>query len=181
MENKQVPHGRPTRVLLFPFPEQGHVNPFLKLAELLSLAGVHVTFLTTHFIHNRLLLHSNVQSRFETYPGFVFKAISDGLPDDHPRLGEKSIEFFISLYVVTKKLLRDMLASEELGSDLSPSVTCIICDAALAEFTTDIATELKIPIIIFQVLSACSVWALFSIPNLVENGELPIRGTKYFS
>ena len=74
-----------------------------------------------------------------------------------------------------------MLASEELGSDLSPSVTCIICDAALAEFTTDIATELKIPIIIFQVLSACSVWALFSIPNLIENGEVPIRGTKYFS
>ncbi|KAF3447792.1 hypothetical protein FNV43_RR08496 [Rhamnella rubrinervis] len=92
MENKQVPHDRPPRVLLFPFPEQGHVKPFLNLAELLSLAGVHVTFLSTHFIHDRLLLHSNVQSHFETYTGFVFKAISDGLPDNHPRSGEKGKE-----------------------------------------------------------------------------------------
>ncbi|KAF3448079.1 hypothetical protein FNV43_RR08787 [Rhamnella rubrinervis] len=176
MENKQVPHDRPPRVLLFPFPEQGHVKPFLNLAELLSLAGVHVTFLSTHFIHDRLLLHSNVQSHFETYTGFVFKAISDGLPDNHPRSGEKGFEFFKSLHVVTRKLLKDMVASGELGSDLSPSVTCIIADGALAEFTNSIATELKIPIIFFQVVSACSVWASFSIPNLIENGELPIGG-----
>ncbi|KAF3433560.1 hypothetical protein FNV43_RR24662 [Rhamnella rubrinervis] len=173
---KHVPHGCPPRVLLFPFSEQGHVNPFLKLAELLGLGGVHVTFLSTYYIHNRLLLHSDVQSRFKTYPGFIFKAISDGLPDDHPRSGEKSYEFFKALNVVTKKLLKHMLASDELGSDISPSVTCIIADGLLAEFTTNIATELHIPIIHFHVISACAVWALFSIPNLIENGELPIRG-----
>ncbi|KAF3448078.1 hypothetical protein FNV43_RR08786 [Rhamnella rubrinervis] len=176
MENKQVPHGRPPRVLLFPFPDQGHVQPFLNLAEFLSLAGVHVTFLSTHFIHDRLLLHSNVQSHFETYTGFVWKTISDGLPDNYPRLGEKGFEFFKSLHVVTGKLLKDMLASGELGSDLSPSVTCIIADGVLAEFTNNIATELQIPIIFSQTSSACSLWASFSIPNLIENGELPIRG-----
>ncbi|KAF3456525.1 hypothetical protein FNV43_RR01178 [Rhamnella rubrinervis] len=69
-----------------------------------------------------------------------------------------------------------MLASGELGSDLSPSVTCIIADGALAEFTSSIATELQIPIIFLQVASACYMWALFSIPSLIENGELPIRG-----
>lgn len=168
---------QPPRVLMFPLPELGHVSPMLKLAELLGLAGLHVTFLSTHFIHHHLLHHSDdIQARFSAYPGFLFKTISDGLPADHPRLGEKGFEFFTSLNVATKKLLKHMLASDQLGSDLSPSVTCIVADGSIAGFTTDIAAELQIPILHFHSTSACSVWTLFSIFNLIEIGELPIRG-----
>jgi hypothetical protein len=44
----------PAHVLIFPFPAQGHVNSMLKLAGLLSLAGLHVTFLNTDFIQDAL-------------------------------------------------------------------------------------------------------------------------------
>ena len=170
------PNRRPPRILIFPLPEQGHVNPMLKLAELLALAGLHVTFLTTPFIHNRLIRHTDIKARFASYPGFLLKTISDGLPDDHPRSGEKKMDHFISLHMVTKRLLKHMLASHQLGSDLSPSVSCIIADGTFAGFTTDIATELQIPILHFHSFSACGFWASYSILNLIETRELPIQG-----
>ena len=61
MEQQAGPH---PRVLIFPCPLQGHVNSMLKLAELHALAGLHVTFLNTHSIQKRLLLHTDVESRF---------------------------------------------------------------------------------------------------------------------
>nr|GEU83549.1 7-deoxyloganetic acid glucosyltransferase [Tanacetum cinerariifolium] len=72
-------------VLIFPFPVQGHVSCMLKLAELLCLSGVDVTFLNSDIIHRRLLRYTDVVSRFSCYPGFRFETISDGLPTDHPR------------------------------------------------------------------------------------------------
>ncbi|RVW60759.1 hypothetical protein CK203_033589 [Vitis vinifera] len=48
MEHRSVsPH-----VLVFPFPIQGHVNSMLKLAELLSLAGLRITFLNSYYTHS---------------------------------------------------------------------------------------------------------------------------------
>lgn len=40
--------------MLFPFPCSGHINPTLKLAELLHARGVHVTFVNTEHNHERL-------------------------------------------------------------------------------------------------------------------------------
>ena len=43
-------------------------------------------------------------------------------------------------------------------------------------FTNDIANELRIQVIYFRTTSACSLWAHFSVANIIEAGELPIRG-----
>ncbi|KAF3434862.1 hypothetical protein FNV43_RR21949 [Rhamnella rubrinervis] len=166
------------RVLIFPLPAQGHVNAMLKLAELLGLAGLHVTFLNTHFVHNRLLLHTDIPARFANYPGFLFKTISDGLPEDHPRSSNSIMEVAHSINMKSKSLFKQMVASNELGSesDSSPSVTFIIVDGIFGGFTTDVANELHIPIIHFRTVGACCFWTYFSIPKLIQAGELPIRG-----
>ena len=96
----------PAHVLIFPFPAQGHVNSMLKLADLLGLAGLHVTFLNTAFIHDRLVRYTDIETRFSCYPGFQFKTISDGLPSDHPRSGDRLFELFESLNSKTKLLLK---------------------------------------------------------------------------
>ena len=170
----------PAHVLIFPLPAQGHVNSMLKLAQLLSIAGLHVTFLNTDFIQNRLVHYTDIQTRFSSYPGFQFKTISDGLPADHPRSGDRLPELFDSLNLKTKLLLKEMLGSpNQLSSNNWPSLTCIIVDGLIGAFTSDIANELEIPIIYFQTLSASYFWAYFSFPDIIKAGELPIRGNFY--
>ncbi|KAL0003238.1 hypothetical protein SO802_017019 [Lithocarpus litseifolius] len=169
----------PAHVLIFPFPAQGHVNSMLKLAELLGLAGIHVTFLNTDFIHERLVRYTDIETRFSCCPGFQFKTISDGLSADHPRSLIKFIEVYDSLNSKTKLLLREMLASNQLiGSNTRPSLTCIIVDGLIGGFTSDIANEFRIPIIYFRSISASCFWAYFSVPKIIEAGEIPIRGNE---
>ncbi|XXG43448.1 hypothetical protein AAC387_Pa01g3483 [Persea americana] len=47
---KQKPH-----VVCIPLPAQGHINPMMQVAKLLHSRGFFVTFVYTHFTHNRLL------------------------------------------------------------------------------------------------------------------------------
>ncbi|KAF8397372.1 hypothetical protein HHK36_016285 [Tetracentron sinense] len=164
-------------VLIFPFPVQGHVNSMLKLAELLCNAGLLVTFLNSDYNHNRLLRleTTDLHARFTRWPGFRFETITDGLPDDHPRSGEYLNDIFDSIKMITKPLFRKMLVSLRRSSDIRPPVTCIIADGIMT-FAIDVAEELEIPIISFRTISACSFWAYFCIPKLIEAGELPFKG-----
>ncbi|XP_077238883.1 7-deoxyloganetic acid glucosyltransferase-like isoform X1 [Tasmannia lanceolata] len=163
MENK-VPH-----VLLLPFPAQGHINSMINLAQLLCLAGFHVTFLNTDHNHDRLLRFTDIQSRFSPWPGFRFRTISDGLPVGHPRSADRFMELVDSLRTHMKPLFREMLISNRRELD---AVTFIVADGIMM-FATDVADEVGIPILTFRTISACSFWSYFCIPGLAENGELP--------
>lgn len=186
----------PPHVLILPLPAQGHVNSMLKLAELLALAGLHITFLNTDYNQDRLLRHTNVQARFAAFPGFRFKIIPDGLPINHPRGGDHFPEMFNSMKSVTKPLLREMLVSCKLqnhgdsGSSSNSNnirsgpVNCIIADGSLT-FPIDVGNELGIPVIHFRTIGACAFWVYFSVPDMDEAGELPnitsgiFHGTQY--
>ncbi|XP_038892386.1 7-deoxyloganetic acid glucosyltransferase-like [Benincasa hispida] len=165
-EEEAEPH-----VLMFPFPALGHVNPMLKLAELLSLSGLRVTFLNIHTIHQRLILHTNLHSRFSRFPKFRFHTITDGLPPAYIGSLTKLSVLTQSMEAVTKPLLRQMLLSGELG----PIPTCIILDGFFS-FMVDSNAKPRIPVLCFRTVSACSFWAYSSIPKLIEEGQLPVRG-----
>ncbi|XP_058181842.1 7-deoxyloganetic acid glucosyl transferase-like [Rhododendron vialii] len=166
----------PPHVLIFPFPLQGHVNSMLKLAELLSLAAVHVTLLLSDFSHSRLLRHTDTHTRFSRYPGFRFETISDGLPEDHPRAGETVTDIMPSLQSVTGPLFKEMMvASDFLRSEDRRPVTCIIADGILS-FAGDFALEKGIPLVYFRTISACAFWAYFCIQEVIEAGEVPLKG-----
>ncbi|KAK1364944.1 hypothetical protein POM88_040505 [Heracleum sosnowskyi] len=107
---EKTPAQTQPHVLIFPLPLQGPVNSMFKLAELLCLSNIHVTFLVTEHIHSRLIRFTDVQSRFQRYPGFSLETISDGLPEDHPR-GDKFMELFDSLRINTKPLFKKFLMS----------------------------------------------------------------------
>ncbi|KAA8539655.1 hypothetical protein F0562_026347 [Nyssa sinensis] len=166
----------PPHVLVFPLPLQGPVNSMLKLAELLSLAGLDVTFLVTDYIHGRLLRYTNIQSHFSRYTGFRLQTISDGLPADHPRSGALLMELFDSLKTTTKSLFRELLTSDRLSSDKRRPVNCIIADGILS-FSLDVGKEIGVPVIYSRTISACCLWVFFSLPKLIEAGELPFKGT----
>ncbi|KAJ9701558.1 hypothetical protein PVL29_006781 [Vitis rotundifolia] len=167
MEHRSVsPH-----VLIFPLPIQGHVNPILKLAELLSLAGLRITFLNTDYTHHRLLRYTNILDRFRRYPGFCFQTISDGLPLDHPRTGAGLRDMMDGIKATTKPLFREMVISWCRSSD---PMTCIIADG-LMSFAIDVANEVGVPIISCRTLSPCCFLAYFSFAELIEAGEVPFK------
>ncbi|KAI8545281.1 hypothetical protein RHMOL_Rhmol07G0029400 [Rhododendron molle] len=51
------------------------------------------------------------------YPGFNLALIPDGLPEDHPRLGDQLMEMFDALEAMTKPLFREMLVSDGGGDN----------------------------------------------------------------
>ncbi|PSR93160.1 7-deoxyloganetic acid glucosyltransferase [Actinidia chinensis var. chinensis] len=165
----------PPHVFIFPLPLQGPIKCMLKLAELLCLAGVHVTFLNTDHNHRRLLRHTAVQTRFSAYPQFRFDTISDGLPDDHPRSGDRFMDLFDSLEAVSKPLMREMLFSYCRSGDARWPVTCVIADGALT-FALEVAEDVGIPLIYFDTISPCGLWSYFCIPKMIDAGEMPFKG-----
>ncbi|XAR54390.1 7-deoxyloganetic acid glucosyltransferase [Bertholletia excelsa] len=164
----------PPHVLFFPLHLQSPLNSMLKLAELLCLAGgLHVTFLNSLYNHRRLLLYSDITTRIQRYSCLQFATISDGLPEDHPRCGERVIEMFATLQATTKPLFREMITS---GCLISPSrrpFTCIIAETVLS-FAMDVADEMGIPVIYFDTISPSCLWIYACIPKLIEAGERPL-------
>ncbi|KAI3791774.1 hypothetical protein L2E82_05637 [Cichorium intybus] len=91
------------------FPVHGHVICMLKLAELPCLSGLSITFLNSDTIHRRLRRYTGVVSRLSRYPGFRFETISDGLPHNHPGYGNRVVDIFDSIKMVTKPMFREIL------------------------------------------------------------------------
>ncbi|KAF2294883.1 hypothetical protein GH714_025918 [Hevea brasiliensis] len=140
----------------------------LKLAELLSLAGLNITFLNTEHSHERVTRFTDVEARFAKYPGFHFMTMPDCLPVDHPRTSDLT-DLFESLQLKSKPIFKQLLI------ETRPPVNCIIGDGLLG-FPLDVAIELGIPIIRFRTISACCFWTYFFVPDMIEACELPIKG-----
>ncbi|CAK9142104.1 unnamed protein product [Ilex paraguariensis] len=162
-------------VLIFPFPAQGHVNSMLKLAELLCLSGIHVTYLVSASIHCRLLTHTNVQSRFNHYPGFCFQTLPYGLYEGTVHTHDGVFKLYESLKAIAKSFLRELMVSGRPITNARRPVTCVIADGVLS-LAIEVGEEIGIPVIFFRTISACAFWAYFCIPELIEAGELPFNG-----
>lgn len=172
-------HTLPPHVLIFPLPAQGHVNSMLKLAELLCSAGIHVTFLVSAQNHTRLLRYTDVQSRFSPYSGFHFETLPEGIYDGQVNSNGLIMNLIDSLTEIAKPFLKDFLSGRKSSSQSHKPVTCIIADG-LFSYVIDLAEQLAIPVISFRTISACAFWAYFCIPQLIEAGELPVKGTITF-
>ncbi|KAJ1382142.1 UDP-glycosyltransferase family, conserved site [Sesbania bispinosa] len=168
--------GAGAHVLIFPCPAQGHVNSMLKLAELLSLYNVHVTFLNTEYIHKRLIRFGDIQALSECCPELQFKTIPDFCSQDHhPGFGDRIGDVILSINSYAKPLLRDILLQSR-GNGRIPKVSCIIVDGIFGTLTNDLPAQFGIQLIHFRTISACCFWAYLCVPTLLESNQLPIRG-----
>lgn len=162
-------------MLIFPIPFQGPVNCALKLAELLCLSGIHVTFLNTEHIHRPLLRHTDVLSRFNRYPNFRFETIPDGVEHEKPVSGDRFMEVMESVDAVTKPLFREMMVSGKLSRRSERPVTMMIPDGCFS-FAVEVAIETSIPVVCFDTVSPCCLWTSYlNLPTLIEAGD--VKGT----
>ncbi|VVA25390.1 PREDICTED: 7-deoxyloganetic [Prunus dulcis] len=160
-------------VVIFPFPLQGHMKPLLCLAQLLCHAGLHVTYVNTHHNHQRL---ANRQALSTHFPTLHFESISDGLPEDDPRTlnSQLLIALKTSIRPHFRELLKTISLKAKSNDALVPPPSCIMTDG-LVTFAFDVAEELELPILSFNVPCPRYLWTCLCLPKLIENGQLPFQ------
>lgn len=157
----------PLHALLFPYPVQGHIKPFMNLANVLSSRGFYITFVITEFVQRRLSESGaiinregfmNTKIRFETVPpehGFSQKELLD------------SVEIHAHIH------LRELMEKLRHLPNVPP-LTFIVSDGLLPK-TQIIADEYGVPRVVFWPTSAFAFTAFFSVPLLIEKGYIPLK------
>lgn len=159
----QMEQRKGRRLVLFPLPLQGHINPMLQLADILHSKGFSITIIHTNFNSPNPSLH----------PNFTFRSIADGLLESEA----STSDVVLLLKLLNAKCVepfRDCLL--KLLSDVSEEpVSCLISDAVFY-FTQAVADSLNLPRIVLRTggLSSFIIFAAF--PLLRERGYIPIQG-----
>ncbi|PIA57852.1 hypothetical protein AQUCO_00500046v1 [Aquilegia coerulea] len=153
------------RLVLFPCPLQGHINPMLQLATLLHSHYQRILSITIVHIH----FNSPNSSK---YPDFTFLPISDGLS---PSQSTKDVIALLSLLNHNcANPFRECLINEILSQQNEPPVACIISDAIM-HFTQSVADSLQLPRIVLRTSSPTNFVIFAAFPLLRQRGYLPIK------
>ncbi|KAL3521154.1 hypothetical protein ACH5RR_019303 [Cinchona calisaya] len=155
-----------SRLLLFPLPLQGHINPMIQLAEILHAKGFSITVIQTKF--NAL--------NPEIYPHFTFHTISDGLSDSE---ASKINAITLILELNSRCIAPFQCALSKLlaESSLQDPIACLISDAIL-HFTRAVADSFKLPRVVLRTGGLSSYCAFSLFPLLIEKGYLPIQDAR---
>ncbi|KAK4436567.1 UDP-glycosyltransferase 76B1 [Sesamum alatum] len=142
------------RLVLFPLPFQGHINPMIQLAKILHSEGFSISIIHTRY---------NFPDP-SNYPHFTFHLISDGLSE--AEASKLAILRVIKLLLTNcvepfEQCLAQILSSE----DSDHRVGCVVTDA-IWDFTQAAADKLKIPRIVLRTSSVCSFIAFSALPLL---------------
>ncbi|EXC07559.1 UDP-glycosyltransferase 76F1 [Morus notabilis] len=155
------------RLVLFPLPLQGHINPTLDLANILHSKGFSIT-----------LIHTNFNSpNPSNYPHFTFHFIQDGLSESQASTNDVvSLLTLLNIKCVEpfKECLRKLVSDNDVSEE---PVSCLISDA-IFHFTQAVADSLKLPRIVLRTGGASSFVVFAAFPLLREKGYLPIQASR---
>ncbi|KAL5731261.1 hypothetical protein ACHQM5_004009 [Ranunculus cassubicifolius] len=152
------------RVVLFPCPFQGHINPMLQLA----------TILHTHSkgALSIIIVHTEFNSpKASNYPDFTFLPISDGLSN---KPVSDIVTFLPFLNEICVSPFRDYLVNNILSQGNEPPVACIISDVLMYS-TQSVADSLQLPRLALTTSSAIHLAMFAAYPFLREKGYLPMK------
>ncbi|KAF7803732.1 7-deoxyloganetin glucosyltransferase-like [Senna tora] len=170
-------------VVMTPFPVQGHLNSFLRLAKLLHSRGFFVTFVHTEFNHTRLL-NSRGSHALDGLPDFRFETIPDGLPPSHANASQDIASLCESTtnncLLPFQKLLERLNQNASTSNGLVPPVTCLVSDIVMT-FTIEAAEQLGLPIAIYWSASAVSYAGVWHYRTLLDKAIIPFKDESYLT
>ncbi|XP_062092563.1 UDP-glycosyltransferase 76F1-like [Humulus lupulus] len=153
------------RLVLFPLPFQGHINPLLELATILHSKGFSIT-----------LIHINFNSpNPSNHPHFTFHSISHGLSETEATTSD-AISLITLLNIKCVEPFRECLASL-ISNALDEPIACLISDA-MFHFSRAVAENFKLPRLVIRTTSATSFGVFPAFPLLLEKGYLPIQDSR---
>jgi hypothetical protein len=155
---------RRRRVLLFPLPYQGHINPMFQLAGLLHSRGFAITVFHTDF-------NAPDASR---HPAYDFVPVPDGTPESNPAqvTTERILELNRACEAPFRKRLAALLEQENARDNV---VACLVGDAHLLTLL-EVARGLGVPTMVLRTTSAACFRCFLAYPMLHQMGYLPPQG-----
>ncbi|KAF8690539.1 hypothetical protein HU200_040901 [Digitaria exilis] len=165
-------HRRRRRVLFFPLPFQGHINPMFQLAGVLHSRGFAITVFHTHF-------NAPDASR---HPDYHFVPVPDddggtptpgdgGAPPAADTL-HVTLERVLAVNRACEAPFRELLAA--LLEQRRDEVACLVADAHLLTLL-DVARELGVPTLVLRTGSAACFRIFMAFPMLCDMGYQPAR------
>jgi UDP-glucosyltransferase BX8/BX9 len=156
------------RVLLFPLPYQGHINPMLEIAAILHSRGFSIT-----------IFHTNFNSIDSTnYPSYRFILVEDGGISSRFRpVVEDIVPQLIAWNNSCEQLFNDSLGSA-LSEQSEEPVACLIRDMHWYNLEY-IANRLGVPTLVLRTGSAATLNWFMTFPCLVDKGLIPVKGDQY--
>ncbi|KAL0341337.1 UNVERIFIED_CONTAM: UDP-glycosyltransferase 76B1 [Sesamum radiatum] len=147
------------RLVLFPVPLQGHINPMIQLAQILQVRGFDVSIIHTKYNSPNL----------SRYPQFIVHIIPDGLSETEVSTSDVTL-FLKRLNTNCAGPFYDCLA-DLLSRDTDNPPIAIITDS-IWDFTQAAANSFNLPRIVLRATSVCSFLVFAALPLLQEKGYL---------
>ncbi|CAG7907010.1 unnamed protein product [Brassica rapa] len=138
--------GQETHVLLVALPVQGHLNPMLKFAKLLSRPNLRFTLATTEQARDLLSAANTADEEHLCPVDLAF--FPDGLPKDHPRADDSLL---VSLRNVGAKNLSKIVESNRFS--------CIVT-VPFAPWVLGVAAAYNIPCALLWI-QACGAYSVY--------------------
>ncbi|KAK3126731.1 hypothetical protein QOZ80_7AG0561500 [Eleusine coracana subsp. coracana] len=166
LEGDAITGGR-RRVLFFPLPFQGHINPMFQLAGLLHARGFAVTFFHTHFNAPDPSRHPDYD--FVPVPGFDNASDEGNSSSDTVQV---TLEKILAMNRSCEAPFRECLAALLLRSREEEDVACLVGDAHLLTLM-DAARGLGVPTLVLRTGSAACFRLFMAFPMLCDKGYQP--------
>lgn len=155
------------KIILIPYPAQGHVTPMLKFATVLSnLGGFQAVVIMPEFIHRRI----------NPGGGILCHSIPDGLDDGAPR-DFFAIQTAMEEYMprVLEEYIRKMIEDEE--RENGGGIACVVVDL-LASWAVEVARRCGVPAAGFWPAVRATYRLVAAIPQLIRQGIISENGKK---
>ncbi|KAH0689326.1 hypothetical protein KY290_017484 [Solanum tuberosum] len=163
-------------VVCVPFPAQGHVIPFMKLAKILHSRGFYVTFVNTEYNHKRLI-RSQGPDFVKGFQDFQFDTIPEGLPPSDRDVTQDPASLCDSIRKNCLTPFRDLL-SKLISSPVIPPISCIISDGMMS-FAIKAAQEFGILDVQFWTASACGYMGYLQYDELRRREIIPFKDNSF--
>lgn len=153
------------KVILVPYPAQGHVTPMLKLASVFINGGLitEAVLVTPEFIHNRIISSVDHESKNK----IRCMSIPDGLEKDAPRdffAIENAMENFMPAHL--EKLIGNIVDEDDDGR-----VVCVVVDL-VASWAIQVAERCGLPVAGFWPAMLATYRLIAAIPDMVQAGYI---------
>ncbi|XP_022760089.1 UDP-glycosyltransferase 82A1-like [Durio zibethinus] len=157
------------KIILVPFPAQGHVTPMLNLGLAFVSHGFEPIIVTPEFIHHRLV--ANMDPNHEVR----FMSIPDGLDEEGPHdffAIEKAMENIMPMHL--ESLIRK-IDEEEKEEEENGRVVCMVIDL-LASWAIEVANRCPIPVAGFWPAMEATYRLITAIPDMVHSDLISETG-----